>query len=570
MSERGVANPPASGSGTPKLLAPRAHRTRELASRAAWALLALCLSIALVLIQFFRQQDPHIRYDRFQLPSYDSYVYIAMAERPGIFTVAPWGYRLLTPAIVHVLPLRNAVHGLRALNLMALSLTGFVLYLFLRRLGHSRVASLLAISAFGLSPPLAENLKHGLLTDGLPVFLLSTCLVVAAAGWGIPLLVLLITWGTLGKEFFPAVLPIVGLACWPKMGVRRALVYLFLAAAPVGLVSWILQSWWAPQASGASSTPGLDQIPAAIALTLRSWPLWWRPLLLGGVTPLALIGALRAHSRPYLVRYGYLALLFGALPFVSAVYTGDPKIGIYLAADIPRLLLYTLPLALPLAVMAFEAPKAQPAPVVERTWLSLLALAALGATVAALLLGLDHYRRIDLRGTRDGPLLLALSRETLRVSDRIERGATVTFSPETHRFSWGVTEAPLLGRMRWFLRSGFGVRAHYSLGPIVMQGDRAELLLPCARPRPWRLRLTVRSAHTETLALQVNGRPLGVATVTDQPTVVLLEVPASELFRGDNLLALQREGGQEPGPELLELTIRAGDEQPPFALHEIE
>jgi hypothetical protein len=567
VSGHDVAAPPVSGPGARGAGAPR----RKAASETACALLALALSTALVLLQFVRQQDPHVRYDRFQLPSYDSYAYVAMAERPAVFTVAPWGYRLLTPVVVHALPLRNAVLGLRLVSLGALGLTGLVLYLFLRRLGHSKIASLAAVIVYGASPPVAAALHHGLLADALPVLLLATCLLVVAAGWGIPLLILIITWGTLGKEFFPAVLPFVGLACWPRLGVRRALLLTLLAAVPVAGVSWILQAWWAPQASSAASVPGLDQVPAAVALTLRSWSRWWRPVLLGGVAPLALIGALRTRARPYLARYGYLLVLFGALPFVSAVYAGDARIGTYyLAEDVPRLLLYTLPLALPLAVLAFEAPRLRPAPVVKRTRLTILALTALFATVAGLLTGLDHYRRIDLRGTRDGPLLLALSRETLRVADRIERGATVTLSPETHRFSWGVTDPPLLGRMRWFLRSGFGARAHYSLGRVVMQGDEAELLLPCARPRPWRLRLTLRSPQPETIALHVNGRQLSVATLTDQPTAIFLDVPASALFRGDNLLTLHREGSQAPGPELLELAISADEERARFALHEAE
>jgi hypothetical protein len=570
VSGHGVAGPPASAPGDRGAGVPHFKAAFQSTSRAAYALLALGLSVALVLLQFLRQQDPHVRYDRFQLPSYDSYVYVAMAERPGVFTVAPWGYRLLTPVVVHALPLRNAVLGLRLVSLAALSLTGLVLYLFLRRLGHSRIASLAAIIVFGASPPVAAALHHGLLADALPVLLLATCLLTVEAGWGIPLLIVLITWGTLGKEFFPAVLPFVGLASWPRLGVRRAFGATLVAAVPVVVVSWILQSWWVPQASGAASVPGIDQVPAAIALTLRSWRLWWQPVLLGGVAPLALVGALRAHARPYLARYGYMVLLFGALPFVSAVYTGDAQIGIYLAADIPRLLLYALPLALPLAVMAFEAPRPQPPPLAKRRWPSILALATLVATVAGLLLGLDHYRRIDLRGTRDGPLLLALSRETQRVAERIEHGATVTLSPETHRFSWGATDPPLLGRMRWFLRSGFGMRAHYSLDRVVMQGAEAELLLPCARPRPWRLRLTLRAPNVETVAVQVNGRPLGVAAVTDQPTAVFLDVPASVLFRGDNLLALRRHSSQPPGPELLELAISADEEQARLASHETQ
>lgn len=37
------------------------------------------------------------RYDRFVLPAFDGHVYAATAEQPRLFTVAPWGYRILEP-----------------------------------------------------------------------------------------------------------------------------------------------------------------------------------------------------------------------------------------------------------------------------------------------------------------------------------------------------------------------------------------------------------------------------------------------------------------------------------------
>ncbi|MEO8501488.1 MAG: hypothetical protein ABI565_11280, partial [Vicinamibacteria bacterium] len=39
------------------------------------------------------------RYDRYVLPGFDGYAYAAMAEDPRMFTLAPWGYRILTPWI---------------------------------------------------------------------------------------------------------------------------------------------------------------------------------------------------------------------------------------------------------------------------------------------------------------------------------------------------------------------------------------------------------------------------------------------------------------------------------------
>jgi hypothetical protein len=50
-------------------------------------------------------------YTRFALPTFDSYVYLTMAENPAVFTVAPWGYRILTPWLVHAMPPRRIVAG---------------------------------------------------------------------------------------------------------------------------------------------------------------------------------------------------------------------------------------------------------------------------------------------------------------------------------------------------------------------------------------------------------------------------------------------------------------------------
>jgi len=36
-----------------------------------------------------------------------------MAERPAVFTVAPWGYRVLVPSVVHAMGFRNVVRGFK-------------------------------------------------------------------------------------------------------------------------------------------------------------------------------------------------------------------------------------------------------------------------------------------------------------------------------------------------------------------------------------------------------------------------------------------------------------------------
>ncbi len=94
--------------------------------------LAVAIAAATVAFQQERQRDPHVAYSRFQLPGFDAYVYVAMAERPSIFTVAPWGHRILVPALVHALGFRNAVRGFRLVSFAGVAASGGLLFLFLR------------------------------------------------------------------------------------------------------------------------------------------------------------------------------------------------------------------------------------------------------------------------------------------------------------------------------------------------------------------------------------------------------------------------------------------------------
>src|SRR5262249_60884273 len=60
--------------------------------------LAAALMLSLVLVSYARHRDEVGWFGRHQLPAFDAYVYVAAAEHPRFFTVAPWGYRVLTPS----------------------------------------------------------------------------------------------------------------------------------------------------------------------------------------------------------------------------------------------------------------------------------------------------------------------------------------------------------------------------------------------------------------------------------------------------------------------------------------
>src|SRR6185436_13634370 len=133
--------------------------------------------------------------------------------------------------------------------------------------------------------------------------------------------------------------------------------------------------------------------------------------------------------------------------------------------DVPRLLLYALPVLIPLALSALEGIWPASAPWVTR---APGPAAGRAAWVVALLVALapflllDRYRRIDLRGPRDGPYVLAVCRESWRAARRLERGEAVVLDPEG--FRWDPASREAVGGMRWFLREGWGENPHYGTG----------------------------------------------------------------------------------------------------------
>ncbi len=507
------------------------------------------------------RQSPHTRFD---LPGYDAHVYVAMAEHPAFFTVAPWGYRALTPWVVHAFPVAKVIRGFRLVNLAALALASVVLCLFLRRLGFAWWASLSGLAAFSLSGPTAEALRYGFLADPLTVLLFIGFLLAVEAGASLPILCLLMALGSFSKELFLVLLPLVFLEALPRIGPARSLLRAGVVALVAALVTWLLRGWWAPQLASSGGS-GLGDLPGAVTSIATSSRRWIRPLLLGGILPLGLVGALRRVSRPYLARYGYLLLAMTGLPFAAGVYTGESQVAHFFAGDVGRLLIYALPLWIPLALLAL-APWTQGAPPPRAHPGRAVAGLAAVANLLFLIwipLALDRYHRLDLRGSRDGPLVLGLVRESLRTASRLERGLAVTFTPESHRYSWGVSDPGQLGSLRWFLREGWGTRPHYGLDDIVMEGETARLLLPCLTPRDLELVLALGAAESQRLRVLVNGRVVGSAEAGPEPAESVLSVPRGLLFRGDNQVTLIRTDGTGP-VRLLELGYR-----PPAAVSQV-
>jgi hypothetical protein len=505
------------------------------------ALLALVLATGLVAWRQPRLDRPG-SYDRYTLPAYDAYAYVAMAERPAVFTVAPWGYRVLTPLAARALSPRDVVRGFRGLTLAGLALSGAALYAFLRRLGHAPALAFAGVAFLCLCGAAGEVIGYPFLVEPLALLLQIVFLLAVESGAGAGVLALVSALAASNKELQLLLLPVVFTARVGRDGARQALQKTAASAAGALATVAVLRWWWAPVAS-------LPRLPAADAWRPILGALWTlrgevvAGLLLSGLLPLALAGAALPRSRTYLRRYGLMAAVMLAFPFAAFLNVGEARPPVLFGKNTDRLLLFAVPVLLPLALHAIEAlwrrSAAEPPPDVPVSpWWGRAGWIATAVFLLALGLGLDRYRRADLRGSRDGPLLLALCRESLRVAGRLERGGDVAFEPAAMRYRWGIDHPSEMARMRWFLRDGWGDLPHYAEGDARTAAAEATVTVPCLRPQPLAVELVLDASRPTPVGLRVNATQLGARLVGPGATALAFDVPADALFRGDNRLTL--------------------------------
>lgn len=524
--------------------------------------LALVVVSLTVSFQYQRLRGPaEDSSNRFDLPAFDPFVYVVMAEQPQFFTVAPWGYRILTPWIVRWISGRTPIPGYRQVTLVALVAAGALLFLFLRRLGHGEGPSLIAVAAFGLCGPVAESIRAPFLGEPVAVALEIAFLLAIECGAATSVLCLIAVLLAFSKEVFVLFVPLVYLARRPAAGRWPAFRAALLVAVPPLVVSQTLRIWWTPHLS--TPHPALTLALAGDALRElgATWDGTWPGLLLGGLTPLAIVGALRATARPFLVRYGYLLAATVVLSFVAWLNIPSEHPHPYFEDNVVRLLVYAVPLVLPLALLAvdrvwphFQAPPAATAPRAVWGW---LAAAAVAACVAFPFAALDRYRRLPLHAHRDGPFIATLCRESLKAARRVDNEWFMSWDLAERVFIPDRTDPRDLQRMRWFLQEGWGADPQYRRGASRMDGREATLLLPSFSARDQELVLTLSGVRAEPLDVLVNGTRIGRVQVDPSATDHTLHIPGALLFRGDNVLALQRPDASRPGPRLHRWQIRA-------------
>ena len=385
------------------------------------------------------------------------------------------------------------------------------------------------------------------LAEPVAVLLEVALLLALQSGAGLGPLCLIAVLGTLAKEFFVLLVP-VALVVGPRPMLPRVRTAAVLFAVALG-TAFVLRWWWTPHlpAPLPAASPGTFLL--ALHRFHDSFPEWWASALLAGVAPLAVLGSLRAAAAPVRSVALYVVALALIPPFLNPVT--------FFSSDVPRLLIYTLPVAIPLAVCALMAPDSRaPRPDWSRRRGVGVTAAVLGVMAALAPLAIvDRYRRADLTGPRDGPYVLVVARETLRTARRLSRGEEVVLDPAERRYAWGDSHPSEMDRMRWFLREGWGERAHYGTSEVTMHEESASVLLPVLSPGDLTAALHVQAPRPLVVDASINGRPLRSWAVGPDSAPETIEVPGGALFRGDNLLTLAARDG-ESGARLRGIVYR--------------
>ena len=471
-----------------------------------------------------------------------------MAEEPGVFTVEPWGYRILLPALIGALaPPRLVVPAFDWAAQAALALSCGLLLIYLRKLGATFRASLLAVIAMMATPSVRAVFENPFLVEPFALALLLLALISIERGvsWAIALSLLLLS---LSKEIWLALLPLVFLKHLPE-GVKAASAWTARVAAPAAWFGLAMRFLWGPQPEGPRAPA--DYL-GAVASILAGIPVFAFDLLLGGLAVAAILALTRPDAREYLKQHALTLLPLLALPLFAAAYTGEGAATSFFRADVPRLLIYVLPFAAALAVRLDPAHAGTPRPSrAGKLPRPVVVVCVIVLALAPFLL--DRYSRVDLSTSRDGPYVLGFVRETLKTARKLDRGETVAFDPADRKFAWGVSPPNELSKLRFFLRRGFGPLAHYGIHDIRMRETRATLVLPVLTPRRIRVTATMDAKESVWITFLAGGRKVGEALIGPQAVAVTLDIAPDRLFRGDNPIELLCEKAGAAGPRLLRL-----------------
>jgi hypothetical protein len=473
-----------------------------------------------------------------------------MAEEPRVFTVGPWGYRILLPAFLgSILPPRLIVPGFDWAARISMVVSSGLLFVYLRVLGATIRASLLAVFWVMAAAPVDRVFANPFLVEPFALVLLLLALIAIEGRAPAAVIALSLLLLSLSKEIWVALLPLVFLG-GKSRGSRQAAIGTLQVATPALFAGLLLRLMWRPQ-NGVIRGGG-DPL-AVLGTILSSLPTIASDYLLGGLTLAAVLALREPEARAHLRRHALTLTPLLFLPLLAATYTGEGAANNFFADDVTRLLIYVLPFGAAIAVHLDPDHWRPQRPDAGSAWARPAMF--LTALVALAPLALDRYSRLDFKTSRDGPYLLGTVRETLRAARRLDRGDEVVFDPVERKFAWGVSPPSELSKLRFFLRDGFGPLAHYGIHDIRMRQNLATLIVPVLDPRPVNVTLTMDARVSGWVAFFAGGAKIGEALVGPQAVSVTVEIPRAGLFRGDNPVELRCENASAAQPRVLRIRL---------------
>jgi hypothetical protein len=163
--------------------------------------------------------------------------YLQMAKEPLQFAEAPYGYRVLSPSIVSVLPFDPAI-GFAIVNITSLSLATTLLYIYMNKLGIDEILSVAGSFVFLFSPNIAHMLRNIHIIDPLGfVFLLIG--LISIYDNNLPTLFISVFFGILTKESLLILVGIYGLTVLQRESLKQS-IKKTLPLGVVGITSYII------------------------------------------------------------------------------------------------------------------------------------------------------------------------------------------------------------------------------------------------------------------------------------------------------------------------------------------
>jgi len=314
----------------------RPLQTRSTDARFAWpantvrGIIAISL-VTLVCILGLTLLIPH------RPISGDALFYLHMAVQPTRFTAAPWGYRLLTPWLIHILPL-PPLTGFFVVTVLGLSMTAITIGLLCSSIGLSRRGVMTAPILFLCSYAGVYNLYNFALVDALAYAGTTLCLLfLARTSFRAAAFCVLVT--TIDKEWGIFLIPILALALWRLHGTQAAAV---LSSAIIGGVApvlfYLLIRHW-PGFGGHAYSNYYDFALVRQMLFLHSSDII--PTLLDANVSLWILAPLGWRAAHPTLR-------------ISTLLVPAAMAQLLFATDGTRMLVYTYPCLIPLALAALD------------------------------------------------------------------------------------------------------------------------------------------------------------------------------------------------------------------------